>query len=81
MKNTITNHLHRSAVLLAATIILTATLVGILFASSENVVSADFDAESVAPAWPIDGAWMMRTITDWGPVLEPVMLIAQDNVG
>lgn len=81
MKNTITNHLHRSAVLLAAAIILTATLVGILFTSSGNVVSADFDAESVAPAWPIDGAWMMRTITDWDPVLEPIIFIAQDNVG
>jgi len=36
---------------------------------------------SPSGAWPIDGAWMMRTITDWGPVLEPIIFIAQDNIG
>ena len=81
MKNTITNHLHRSTVLLTVAIILTATLVGTLFTSSGNVVSADFGAESGAPAWSLDGAWMMRTITSWGPVLEPVILMAQDTAG
>jgi hypothetical protein len=81
MKNTITNHLHRSTVLLTLAIILTATLVGTLFTSSGNVVSADFGAEGAAPAWSLDGAWMMRTITDWGPVLEPIIFSAQDIVG
>ncbi len=81
MKNTITNHLHRSTVLLIAAFIITTTLVGTLFTSSGNVVSAVFEAEGAAPAWSLDGAWMMRTITDWGPVLEPVILMAQDTAG
>ncbi len=88
MRNTITNILRQNRkgvttrktlqkLLLPATV----AIVGILFASSWNVVPAEFEAESGAPAWSLDGAWMMRTITDWGPVLEPIMFTAQDNAG
>lgn len=48
-----------------------------------NVVAGDGHGpdDGAGPAWSIDGAWMMRSITDWGPVLEPVILMAQDPAG
>jgi len=47
-----------------------------------NAIAGHDDSNvDINTAWSLDGAWMMRSVPDWGPVLEPVIFIAQDNVG
>jgi hypothetical protein len=60
MKNAITNHLHRSAVLLTAAIIFTATLISVHGAGSNGATKVEFSARQ-------DNTWPYPFhIIDWG---------------